>query len=231
MSGGQGWPLEGGGVQWSPDTGALRELVGAASPRRCGFPGRRWVQRTPDPGAPWQSWQHCSVRCSHIPCFFSRAAGNCSLFHPRSVDHQGTGLNWPRDTRCSSTPCSWTWGSSRPSWLGTMHPPPHHRCELGSVAEQTWEQALQLFGRLYLKQLNRAWPCALCDTLGMCRGSAKAGAGLRGWPAGRGSKNPGLPKGLDPAWKVLFVSSCFKRGTIIGGGLLLHPHFFAVQIF
>lgn len=80
--------------------------------------------------------------------------------------------------------------------------------KLGSSAEQAWGRALQRLGQRTVK--HGAWPCAVCDTLGMCPGSAKAGAGLRAGRREEVSKNPGLTEGLDPAWKVFFQAAALK---------------------
>lgn len=49
------------------------------------------------------------------------------------------------------------------------------------------------------RELNAsAWPCAVCDTLGMCPGSG------RGWRWPSLSRNPGLTEGPDPAGRYLW---------------------------
>lgn len=100
------------------------------------------------------------MQCPQTPFFSSGVAGTRSLSHQELA-----GL-----TQLSPTPCSRTWGFSRPSWL--YHIPPLHHIslpKLGVWAEPPGQQTVK----------HRAWPCAVCDTLGMCPGGAKAGGGQK----------------------------------------------------
>lgn len=213
---GRGW------VRLSPDTGNPLGMVGVILL----LPGRWWVQCHPNtgklgysdppvPGLPRSlvgvmppNTRAGPMQYPRTPFFPSGAAGTRSLSH-----QELSGL-----TQLSPTPCSRTWGFSRPIWL--YHIPPLHCIlppKLGLWAEPPGQQTVK----------HRAWQCALCDTLGMCPGTAEPGAGQR--LEGGGEEKPGADQGSEPCLGGVFWQQLPQNLRSCDGGFVAGS-FFAVQI-
>lgn len=142
------------GCSGPPKTRAPWDTVGA-------------IVSPPDAGARWQNWPgggpyNAPIRhscwdvlplplppCSRSPGYWAELAGRCSVQpHLLQLD---VGFF-----------------TSEMAGHNTRVPPHPGAGLLG--------QTLQLLGQQTVKR--DAWPCAVCDTLGMCPGGAKAGTGL-----------------------------------------------------